>query len=129
MLHQADTSPLAVLNVNPLARYYGSITTSGVYPVVASELWHWTGDKVVRPFVDPALRALRWLDEYSDADRDGFYEYMTVVDLRFHRTKSGQSSYEVLDKRGPLHIVRQPSPWSLTATFGERLQDALTSLL
>jgi glycogen debranching enzyme len=78
MLHQADTSPLAMLNVNPLARYYGSITTSGFYPVVASELWHWTGDKaLVRPFINPALRALRWLDEYSDADRDGFYEYMT----------------------------------------------------
>jgi|GEM_PF-4810232 len=26
-------------------------------------------------------------------------------------------------------VVRQPSPWSLTATFAERLKDALTSLL
>jgi hypothetical protein len=25
--------------------------------------------------------------------------------------------------------VRQPSPWSLTASFGERLEDALSSLL
>ena len=33
-----------------------------------------------------------------------------VVDLRFHRTKSGDSDYEVLDKRGPLHVVRQPKP-------------------
>jgi glycogen debranching enzyme len=52
-----------------------------------------------------------------------------VIDLRFHRTKSGDSDYEVLDKRGPLHVVRQPSPWSLTASFGERLKDALSSLL
>jgi hypothetical protein len=52
-----------------------------------------------------------------------------VVDLRFHRTKKGDSDYEVLDKRGALHIIRQPSPWSLTATFGERLKDALFSLL
>jgi hypothetical protein len=43
--------------------------------------------------------------------------------------KSGAGSYEVLDKRGPLHVLRQPSPWSLTAGFGERLKDALTSLL
>lgn len=44
-----------------------------------------------------------------------------VVDLRFHRTKSGDSDDDVLEKRGTLHVVRQPSPWSLTATFGERL--------
>jgi glycogen debranching enzyme len=52
-----------------------------------------------------------------------------VVTIRFYRTKSGAGSYEVIDKRGPLHVVRQPSPWSLTAGFGERLKDALTSLL
>jgi len=75
---QAERGPLAMLNVNPLGRYYGSITTSGFYPVVVSELWHWTGDKdLVRPFVVPALGALRWLDECADFDHDGFYEYKT----------------------------------------------------
>jgi hypothetical protein len=34
-----------------------------------------------------------------------------------------------MDKRGPLHIVRQPSPWSLTATPVEGLVDTLTSAL
>jgi glycogen debranching enzyme len=78
MLHEAQAGPLAMLNVHPLGRYYGSITTSGFYPAIVSELWHWTGDKeLVRPFVDPALKALRWLDEYADFDRDGFYEYQT----------------------------------------------------
>jgi glycogen debranching enzyme len=78
MLHQAERGPLAMLNVNPLGRYYGSITTSGFYPVIVSELWHWTGDKeLVRPFIEPASKALRWLDEYADFDRDGFYEYQT----------------------------------------------------
>jgi glycogen debranching enzyme len=78
MLHQAERGPLAMLNINPLGRYYGSITTSGFYPVVVSELWHWTGDKeLVRPFLDAADRGLRWLDEYADLDRDGFYEYQT----------------------------------------------------
>ncbi len=76
MLHQAHASPLAVLCFKPTARYYGSITTSAYYPVVVAELWHWTGDAdLVRPFVDPALRALRWLDAY--ALRDGFYWYET----------------------------------------------------
>lgn len=78
MLHQAQNGPLEALNFNPHGRYYGSITTSGFYPVVVSELWHWTGDKErIRPFVETALKALRWLDEHSDLDGDGFYEYKT----------------------------------------------------
>ncbi|HKY04541.1 MAG TPA: glycogen debranching N-terminal domain-containing protein [Blastocatellia bacterium] len=78
MLHEAHTGPLAMLNFNPRARYYGAATTSGFYPVVVSELWHWTGDKeMVRPFIKPALDALLWLDRYADHDGDGFYEYIT----------------------------------------------------
>jgi glycogen debranching enzyme len=77
MLHEAHTGPLATLNINPRARYYGSITTSGFYPVVLSELWHWTGDEAaVRPFVRPALEALRWLDDYA-LRPDGFYYYLS----------------------------------------------------
>lgn len=78
MLHESHDGPLATLNFNPRRRYYGSITTSGFYPVLLSELWHWTGAKeLVKPLVEPALKSLRWLDEYSDIDRDGFYEYQT----------------------------------------------------
>lgn len=78
LIHEAHTGPLETLNYNPRARYYGSITTSAFYPVALCELWHWTGDKdAVRPYVEPALKALRWLDEYADLDGDGFYEYKT----------------------------------------------------
>ena len=59
-------------------RSYSSITTSGLYAFIVAELWHWTGDKdLVRPFIEPALRALQWLDRYGDLDGDGFYEYQT----------------------------------------------------
>jgi len=78
MLHEAHTGPLAKLGFNPRARYYGSATTSGFYPVVLAHLWHWTGDKeLIRPLIDPALEALRWKDNYADLDGDGFYEYLT----------------------------------------------------
>jgi glycogen debranching enzyme len=78
MLHEAHTGPLAALGHTPRRRYYGSITTSGFYPLVVSELWHWTGDRSrVEPFVRPALEALAWLDRDSDRDGDGFYEYRT----------------------------------------------------
>ncbi len=78
MLHEAHTGLLAKLGFNPRARYYGSATTSGFYPVVLAHLWHWTGDKeLIRPLIDPALDALRWKDNWADLDGDGFYEYLT----------------------------------------------------
>jgi glycogen debranching enzyme len=80
MLHEAHTGPLAVLGVNPRARSYGSITTSGLYAFMVAELWHWSGDRdVVAPFIDPALRALEWLDRerLDHSLHGGLYTYQT----------------------------------------------------
>jgi glycogen debranching enzyme len=78
MLHEAHTGPLAKLNYNPRSRYYGAATTSGFYPVVLSELWHWTGDKeIVQPLIEPALKGLAWKDQYTDRFGDGFYDYQS----------------------------------------------------
>src|SRR5207237_7345718 len=44
MLHEAHTGPLSPLQFNPRQRYYGAATTSAFFPVLVSELWHWTGD-------------------------------------------------------------------------------------
>jgi glycogen debranching enzyme len=77
MLHEAQTAPEARLGLNPRARYYGSITTSGFYAVAMSEMWHWTGDRALtEQLAGPAVRALRWLDRVARAD-DGFYYYQT----------------------------------------------------
>jgi len=78
MLHEAHRGPLAVLNITPHARYYGSITTSPLYPIVLWEFWRWTADsECVRRLIEPALRALHWLDTDADLDGDGFYEFQT----------------------------------------------------
>ena len=77
MLHEAHRGPLQMLNFDPKARYYGSVTASGFYPFVLAQLWHWTGDReLVAPFLDPAVRALQWRDS-ADLDGDGFCEYQT----------------------------------------------------
>ena len=76
MLHEAHTGPLAMLNYNPRSRYYGAATTSSFYPVVVSELWHWTGNKNdVKSLLMPALRGLQGKDRYMDRFGDGFYDY------------------------------------------------------
>ena len=76
MIHEAHTGPLSALNINPRARSYGSITTSGLYAFMVAELWHWCGDaNVIAPFIEPALRALQWLDR--ERLHDGLYTYQT----------------------------------------------------
>ncbi len=74
--------------------------------------------------LDPHLPS--WLPELTvTALRVGDAE----ADIRFSRREDGSSDYRVLDIRGKLRVVRQPSPWSLTAGYGERVRDVLTSLL
>jgi glycogen debranching enzyme len=51
------------------------------------------------------------------------------VDLRFVREENGRTRFEVEERQGSLHVLHQPSPWSLTAGFGERLRDLLTSVV
>jgi glycogen debranching enzyme len=75
-------------------------------------------------FIDPQLPA--WLPEIT---LTGLRVADAVVTIRFYRTLDGKSDYEVCEQRGRLHVIRQPAPWSLTATVPERLKDLLESLL
>jgi hypothetical protein len=72
--------------------------------------------------VDPQLPD--WLPEIT---LENLRIGAAAADIRFYREESGRSSFEVLDKRGTLRILRQPSPWSLNAGFGERMRDLLES--
>lgn len=75
-------------------------------------------------FVDPWLPD--WLPEITVED---LHIGTALVTLRFRRNSEGTTDYKVLGKEGDLHIIRQPSPWSLTADRGERVKDTITSLL
>jgi glycogen debranching enzyme len=52
----------------------------------------------------------------------------SIVSIRFYR-KGKRTHFDVLDKHGTLHVLRQPSPWSLTAGVGERIKDVMESLI
>jgi len=77
IVHEIHSDPLSVLNFRPKAEYFGSVSGSFLYPLLLSELWHWTGSlDLVRPYVDNARRALKSADQYS-LDDTGFYRYQT----------------------------------------------------
>lgn len=77
IVHEIHTDPLSVLNFRPKSLYFGEVSSSFLYPIIVSELWHWTGNlDSVRSFVPTALRALQWADKYS-LDHTGFYRYQT----------------------------------------------------
>jgi glycogen debranching enzyme len=62
-------------------RYYGTVDATPLYLILLSEVWRWTDDAaLVRDLKAPALAALKWIDEYGDADRDGFVEYERRTD-------------------------------------------------
>jgi glycogen debranching enzyme len=58
------------------SRYYGTVDATPLYLVLLSEVWQWTDDaQLVRRLKEPALAALRWIDEWGDLDGDGFVEF------------------------------------------------------
>lgn len=84
----------------------------GIYPYAPENL----------VFLDPHLP--EWLPEITlERMRIG----KALVSLRFHRTSKGGTDYDIVDLQGPLHIVKQPSPWSITSGWGERIKDLVES--
>ena len=56
--------------------YYGTVDATPLYLVLLHEVWRWTGDRaLLRRLQEPALAALRWIDEWGDRDGDGFVDY------------------------------------------------------
>lgn len=61
---------------NWFERYYGTVDATPLYLILLSEVWRWTDDAgLVRGLYEPAMRALRWIDEFGDRDGDGLVEY------------------------------------------------------
>ena len=51
----------------------------------------------------------------------------TYHELRFSRRQDGHTEIDVLRKRGPLHVVRQPPPESLEAGLRDRFMAILSA--
>jgi glycogen debranching enzyme len=117
----------------------GERATPGAYPRANTpQLWNATAFPLVVQTIlgllpiaatntlvlDPVLPA--WIPELILRDlRVGDAR----VALRFWRDESDSSNWEVLHQQGTLHVVRQPAPESLSATWTDRAGAVLESMV
>src|SRR6266545_9223 len=78
IMHELRHGELTYFNQRPQSPYYGAADSTPLFLVVLDEYERWTGDtRTVRDLEAAARAALRWVEEYGDANRDGFIEYQT----------------------------------------------------
>jgi glycogen debranching enzyme len=80
ILHELRRGELARAGEIPHVPYYGTVDATPLWIVLLHETWRWTGDDgLVRDLLPALDRALRWIDQFGDADGDGFVEYDTTA--------------------------------------------------
>lgn len=76
ILHEMRFGEMARLKEIPFELYYGSVDSTPLFIILAGMYYERTGDLAVITNLWPHIEAaLRWMDEYGDADGDGFIEY------------------------------------------------------
>jgi glycogen debranching enzyme len=76
ILHEARRGEMAALGEIPFGRYYGSVDATPLFIVLAGAYLQRTDDlQFIRSIWAEVRAALAWIEEYGDADHDGFVEY------------------------------------------------------
>jgi glycogen debranching enzyme len=77
ILHELRSGELAMAGEIPHTPYYGTVDATPLWLMLLDEYQRWTGDDALVEQLWPnAMAALRWIDEFGDADGDGFVEYV-----------------------------------------------------
>ncbi|MBI2898445.1 MAG: amylo-alpha-1,6-glucosidase [Deltaproteobacteria bacterium] len=77
ILHELRRGEMAALGEIPFGLYYGSVDATPLFVMLAGAYWQATGDRtLVEELWEAIERALTWMDEHADLDRDGFVEYL-----------------------------------------------------
>lgn len=76
ILHEIRRGELAMATRIPHTPYYGSVDSTPLFLMLLGTYFKWTADRdFVQEMLPHADAALRWIDEFGDADGDGFVEY------------------------------------------------------
>lgn len=78
ILHELRVDELANLNEIPQTPYYGSVDSTPKFLILLGVYSAWTGSlDLFHELRDNVRAALAWIDQYGDADGDGFVDYQT----------------------------------------------------
>jgi glycogen debranching enzyme len=81
ILHEMRGGEMAALGEVPFGQYYGSVDSTPLFVVLLGRYVERTGDLQTLAELWPAAEAaLRWINQYGDADGDGFIEYQRATD-------------------------------------------------
>jgi len=76
VLHELRFGELVHFHERPQSPYYGTADATPLFLVLLDEYERWTADAdLVRDLREPALAALKWMEDYGDRDGDGYIEY------------------------------------------------------
>jgi glycogen debranching enzyme len=76
ILHEQRRGEMAELGEVPFRHYYGSVDSTPLFVLLASEYLERTGDlATIRAIWPNIVAALGWIDRHGDRDGDGFVEY------------------------------------------------------
>jgi glycogen debranching enzyme len=76
IVHEMRKGEMAALHEVPFGRYYGGVDTTPLFVMLAGAYLKRTNDVSFARDLWPAVRAaLDWMENFGDADRDGFIEY------------------------------------------------------
>jgi glycogen debranching enzyme len=76
ILHETRQGEMALLGEVPFARYYGSVDSTPLFVLLAGAYYERTADlQFLRSIWPNLVLALDWIDQFGDADGDGFVEY------------------------------------------------------
>ncbi|HLW17813.1 MAG TPA: glycogen debranching N-terminal domain-containing protein [Actinomycetota bacterium] len=76
--HELRFGELTALGLKPHSPYYGTCDATPLWLVLLSEYWRYTHDDAcVHELRESAMAALNWINEFGDADGDGYVEYKT----------------------------------------------------
>ncbi|MGI9534440.1 MAG: amylo-alpha-1,6-glucosidase, partial [Thermodesulfobacteriota bacterium] len=76
IIHEKRDSEMAMTGDVPFKAYYGSIDSTPLFIILAGSYLEHTGDlKYIKKIWPKIEKALTWIDDYGDIDKDGFVEY------------------------------------------------------
>ncbi len=76
IFHEIRQGELANLRQIPQTPYYGSVDSTPLFLILASEYLKWTGDEnFIKSIMSNILLAFEWLEKFGDVDKDGLIEY------------------------------------------------------